>query len=81
MIRKKSEKITRRSKRNASENDPNNPSPRCENFKTAIKEDQSDKLFVVEEGADLKVISKRSMEDTDLLVSIHNSLVLVVLDL
>lgn len=39
-------------------------------------EQEEDKYYVVEEDENLKVISKQSMDDTDLLVSIYNSLVL-----
>lgn len=40
-------------------------------------EERKDKLYVVQEHDTLRIISKQSMDDTDLLVSIHNSLVVL----
>ena len=44
------------------------------------EEEQKDKIFVVDEGVYPKLISKKSMDDTDLLVSIHNSIVIFMIN-
>ena len=45
-----------------------------------ITENESE-LYVVEEGESQKLISKKSMDDTDLLVNIYNSLVMVFMSI
>lgn len=39
------------------------------------EEEKTEKLFVVEEGDNLRLISKETMDDIDLIVNIYNSLV------
>lgn len=42
-------------------------------------EEEKHKLFMIEnEGPDFKIISKKSMDDTDLLVTLHNSIVFIL---
>lgn len=46
-----------------------------------MKNRDSKKVYIVEDEENIRIISKETMNDTDLLVNIHNSLVLIPLTL
>ena len=45
------------------------------NYKQPLDEVDDEKLFIMDENHRLRLVSKKTIEDTDLLVDIHNALV------